>query len=228
MGGLISGIGGAIGASQQASAAKEAAAIQAAAADRAGERALTGYNYLTSGAGAKPATNYINAGQTALGQQGNVQNNMMALLGLGGDPAAAQGAFNNYLGSTGYNFQMDQGQHAITGSAAAKGLLNSGSTAKALTQYGQGLGSQYFQNYLNQLGNMNNTLGGTATAGQNMLNTIAGAGNTGGAAGANAMIQGAANQGAATMQAGNAMSNMYSGLGGALGNTFSNAFGSLF
>lgn len=82
MGGIIGGIGSAIGASQQASAAKESAAIQAAAMDRAGERALTGYNYLTSGAGAQPMNSYIQSGQAALNNQGTTQNLMMDLLGI--------------------------------------------------------------------------------------------------------------------------------------------------
>lgn len=145
-------------------------------------------------------------------------------------PAAAQqnpayqNAFNNYLNSTGYQFMLGQGQDAITGSAAARGLLNSGATAKALTKYGQDTGSQYFDKYMSQLGNMNNTLGGTASAGQNALGQIATVGTTGGGNSANALIQGAANQGALVMRGGNALANAYAGLGGAVGNAFGNAF----
>lgn len=85
---------------------------------------------------------------------GNAMASMGALLGQGGDPAAAKSAFDAYLGSTGYNFMMDQGSHAITGNNAAKGLLNSGSTLKALNTYGQNTGAQYFNNYLGQLQNL--------------------------------------------------------------------------
>lgn len=76
------------------------------------------------------------------------------LLGIGGDPAAAQQAFSNYLNSTGYKFRLGEGTRAITGSAAARGLLNSGSTLKRLTQFGQGLASDEFSNYFNQTGSL--------------------------------------------------------------------------
>lgn len=91
----IGAVGSIIGGQQSAKAAKQSAMIQAAAADRAGERALTGYKYLTEGAGAAPMRSYIDAGQRALGNQGGVQNMMMDLLGVsgymnsgGGGPAA--------------------------------------------------------------------------------------------------------------------------------------------
>lgn len=90
---------------------------------------------------------YVTAGTGAVGQQA-------ASLGIGGDPAAQQQAFQNYLGSTGFQHQLKTGQDAITGSAAARGLLNSGATARALTQYGQQLGQQSFQNYFNNLGSV--------------------------------------------------------------------------
>src|SRR5690606_17284362 len=60
---------------------------------------------------------------------------------------------------------------AITGNAAAKGLLNSGSTAKALTTFGQNLGKQSFNDYLGQLTGLGNY-------GLQSANTIAGAGQT--------------------------------------------------
>lgn len=84
----MGGIGGAIGGMMQADAARDAAEIQAQAADRAGQRAMTGYNYLTKGAGAAPMQSYINTGVNALGTQGRVQGTMLELLGLGGDPNA--------------------------------------------------------------------------------------------------------------------------------------------
>lgn len=78
-------------------------------------------------------------------------------------------AFNNYLTSTGYKTMLDAGSKAITGNAAARGNLNSGATGKALTNYGQNMGQQYFGNYLNQLQQL-------FTGGQQSANTIAGAG----------------------------------------------------
>lgn len=142
------------------------------------------------------------------------------------DGAPQQNAFNSYLNSTGYDFQMDQGQRAITGSAAAKGLLNSGATAKALTRFGQNLGKGYFSDYLNQLSGMSNTLGGTATAGQNALGQIASAGTAGGGNAANAIIQGANNQGTAIQSGGNAMGNAISSAFGSIGTAIGRSGGS--
>lgn len=50
----------------------------------------------------------------------------------------------------GYAFRMQQGQQALERSAAAKGGLNSGGTLKALTQYGQDMGSQEYGNAYNR------------------------------------------------------------------------------
>ena len=135
---------------------------------------------------------------------------------------AAENAFNSYLDSTGYKFMFGQGQDAITNSMAAKGLLNSGATAKALTKFGQNLGKSYFSDYLNQLSNVQNALGGTASAGQNALGQIATAGTAGGGNAANAIITGAGNQGAAIMSGGNAMGNAIAGAAGSIGNAISN------
>jgi hypothetical protein len=74
-----------------------------------------------------------------------------ALLGLGGDEGAARDAFNNYLNSTDFRFAMESGQQGISGSRAARGLLGSGRTGVALTEFGQNLGRRYMGNYLGQL-----------------------------------------------------------------------------
>lgn len=91
-----------------------------------------------------------------------------ALLGVGGtggaNQQAADSAYQNFLKSSGFQNMLDTGSKAITGNAAAKGLLNSGSTLKRLTQFGQDLGQQSFSNYLNQLGSL--FTGGLQSAGQ--------------------------------------------------------------
>ena len=46
----------------------------------------------------------------------------------------------------GYQFRMDQGVEALDKSAAARGRLLSGAQQKALTDYGQGMGSQEYSN----------------------------------------------------------------------------------
>lgn len=82
---------------------------------------------------------------------GTGMDQIAGMLGLGGgDPAA----FQKYLDSSGYKFTLDSGSKAITGNAASRGLLNSGSTLKALTQFGQDLASTKMDNYLGQLGSL--------------------------------------------------------------------------
>jgi hypothetical protein len=142
-----------IGGNAQKDAAKSTAAT-----------ALTMYNQ--NQANLNP---YIQAGTSA---SGTVQ----ALLGLGGDQAGASKAFQNYLGSTGYQNTLNTGTQAVQQGAAAQGGLYSGAAGKALTAYGQQLGQQTFQTYL---GDVNNVaaqgLSGAsalAGAGQNYVNTI--------------------------------------------------------
>lgn len=110
---------------------------------------------------------------------------LQALLGLGGDPAKAQQAFQGYQDSTGYQFRLGEGIQAIDRSAAARGGLNSGATMKALERYGQNLASSEFNNYLNQLQGViapgQQALTTNASAGQNAANAI---GNSAMAAGA--------------------------------------------
>lgn len=83
---------------------------------------------------------------------GNGANNLIAgLLGTGGDPAAAASGLQAFRNSAGYQSQLDTGLDAINSNAAARGLLNSGSTLKGLTRYGQELGSSFYDKYLNNL-----------------------------------------------------------------------------
>jgi hypothetical protein len=148
-----------------------AAAIGAGASlyssSKAAKASKTGFNYL-SGANA-PAVASGNAATSATGQ----------LLGTEPMKEGTQNAYNNYLNSTGYNFQRQQGTAAITGSAAYRGSLNSGATGKQLEEFGQNIGGGYFKNYLNQLGDVSGrgltasgatgqagTTGGVAAGGQ--------------------------------------------------------------
>lgn len=80
----------------------------------------------------------------------------LALLGLGGDTAASDAAFQRYLDSSGYQFLLNAGNDAITANQAAAGLLNSGSTLKGITDYAQGLASTKFDNYLSHLTGLSN------------------------------------------------------------------------
>ena len=182
-----------------------------ASANRIRSTALTGYNYLN----ANPLNQQAQgAGSTALTNQGNLQGAEQALLTGGPNSPAAKTAFANYLNSTGYNFQRQQGTQAITGSAAARGMLNSGGTAKALAAYGQNLGANYFQNYLNQLGGLNTQLQNTANAGIGASNAVGQAGTQGGAAGA---LGEAEALGAATSSASQAGAGLFNAIGSIFG-----------
>lgn len=106
--------------------------------------------------------------QPNIGQGNSAMSTLGSLLGIG-DPAAGKSTLTNFLDSTGFNFLRDQGERGITGSAAAKGLLNSGATAKAITKYGSDLAST----------KLNELMGNLTSLGQYGLgsaNTIAAAG----------------------------------------------------
>ena len=111
------------------------------------------------------------------------------MLGLNGDQSQNQG-FNNWKNSTGYQFGLNQGVQGITGNAATQGLLNSGSTLKAIDTYGQNYANTQFQNYLNPLQNLLGSglsaagiLGGAGQTSQSNSNS-SGSSNNGGIGGA--------------------------------------------
>lgn len=85
-------------------------------------------------------------------QQGvNANNFQSALLTGQGDTSAAQGGYQNYLQMAGYAPAMRQLSQNVTGQGAAAGMLNSGSTARALQTRGAELNQGFFNNYLQQL-----------------------------------------------------------------------------
>lgn len=131
---------------------------------------------------------YINAGTSA-------ENELSGFLGLGGDQAAIDKAFNDYLGSTGYQFALNQGLGAVQQDKAAKGELNSGGTLKALDAYGTGLAQQYGQQYIGNLQGLTDTgqraAGSLTGAGQGYANAVSANNNNAANASANAGIAGA-------------------------------------
>jgi hypothetical protein len=74
------------------------------------------------------------------------------LLGVGGDADAQQGAYNNYLNNSGFNYIMDNAMQGVTNSAAGKYLLRSGATAKGLQDRASNISKTFFQDYLDRLG----------------------------------------------------------------------------
>lgn len=130
-------VGGVLQAGASAYGASEAAGAQEHAADVASQTQLQMYNTTRN-----DLLPYNMGGQTAF-------NNLSSLLGMGGPQASANmlAGLQNYPG---YQFALQQGGQAVDRSAASKGLMLSGGQLKDLTAYGQGMGSQLFNNYFNQ------------------------------------------------------------------------------
>jgi hypothetical protein len=85
------------------------------------------------------------------------QNEIMQLLGIGGDKTAAgYGSLGKSFGTEqfqqdpGYGFRQAEGMKALERSAAARGNLLSGSTLKGVQRFGQDLASQEYQNAFNR------------------------------------------------------------------------------
>lgn len=132
MGQVVGGVVG--GVLAQRSAKKQAKEVEQASE--------LGFNFLQESA----------VGKSFLPAGGRASDTISDLLGVGGNPAQARNAFKNFQNSSGFDFRVQTGSDAITGNAAARGLLNSGSTLKALNQFGQNTASSEFGNFLGQLG----------------------------------------------------------------------------
>lgn len=161
-------IGGLIGSSAASRAAKAQAAANTAAANQVEASAQNavnaGYAGITQanaaiGTGTTAANTAISNAGTA---QQNIYNaetgtfqpyqaagtqalsNLQATAGTFHAPTAAEAA-----ATPGYQFQLQQGEQALQSSAAGRGMLQSGSTLKAMDQYSQGLASTNYQNVYN-------------------------------------------------------------------------------
>ena len=212
----IAGVAGSVasGVIQSNAASKAAKAAQQAAAQG---NQLLATSQAQSNANLQPFVNY---GQSAA-------NSLSGLLGIGGDPAASQAAFDKYLGSTNYGFQLGQGEQAINTAAAP--AFNSGATAKALNNYAQGQAGSALAGYENILGTGVNS---GITAGSNLgnlANTNAGAqsANLNAAAGVtgNAAITGASALTNALRGVTSGLSSFGSGGSGGVGSALSGLFG---
>ena len=145
---------------------------------------------------------YIQSGLTA-------QNQIMQLMGLGGDKNAADyGQYAKSFGTDqfeqdpGYAFRQSEGMKALERSAAARGGLLSGGAMKGIQRFGQDLASQEYGNAFNRYQTERaarlGTLGGLSSAGQSASNVMTGAaGQYGAQSAANAL-------GRANAMAGNA------------------------
>lgn len=144
-------------------------------------------------------------------------------LGLGGQ-GGYERALSSFRTSPGYDFRMDQGTQAVDRSAASRGMLGSGATLKALTQYGQGLADQEYGNWQNQLAGVANTglqaLGQQASLRDNQASRLfQGYSNIG-----NAQAQQSAGYLGALGQIGGAL---IGNIGGSFGNALGRAWGGM-
>lgn len=89
---------------------------------------------------------------------------------------AAQNAFDAFRNSTGYQFRLNQGMNALNSGYAGAGTIKSGAAIKGAINYGQGMASQEFGNYLNALGNQQSlglqAGGAAASVGQSVANSL--------------------------------------------------------
>jgi hypothetical protein len=190
IGGII-GAGASIGSGIMAgNQAKKAAEMDAAGQQKALD--LQKYIFDQTQANYKP---WLNAGKAALPQ---ITKNVI------------NGDMSGFYKSPGYDFRLKQGVQAIDRGASAGGMLNSGARLKALNDYGQGMASSEYQNYLNNLYN------------------VAGMGQTGAAGMANAGQNYAQGGGAALGNMGSARASGYAAAGNALNQGIQGGIASLY
>ena len=121
-------------------------------------------------------------------RQGGItaQQQIMQLLGIGGDKTAAgygslaqPFGINQFQQDPGYAFRQSEGMKALERSAAARGNLLSGSTLKGIQRFGQDLASQEYQNAFNRYqverANRLNPLQSLMGSGQSSANVLTGA-----------------------------------------------------
>jgi hypothetical protein len=145
---------------------------------------------------------------------------LAGLLGTGGNAAASQNAFKNYLGSTNYQFQLGQGLQGV-GYLNAPNLY-SGATGKALNNYAQGMAGNALYGYEGLLQNQQ----GLGLQGSSIY---ANAGTNIAAQNAQARNLAAGAQGTADLYGANAINSALGGVSNAFGSSsFNNAFNGLF
>lgn len=121
-----------------------------------------------------------------------------------GNTLSEQERMNTFQKSPGYQFRLDQAQNALTASQAARGGLLSGGAMKEMNAYTQGIASDEYGNYINQLS-------GLAGIGQNAATGMANAELFAGSNMANASQQGVYNSGMAMANRDAQMGNIFGG-----------------
>ncbi len=158
----------------------------------------------------------------AFGDPANDGGKGLIALYNGGMPVTAEGqpavsltpGYQGFEASPGYQFRRDEGSKAIERSAAARGLLRSGATQKAIGRYVDGLASSEYDSYAQRLMSLAGVgqaaTGGTAAAGAQASGQAANAAMNAG----QGIAQGAINTG-------NARASSYANTGSAINSTVS-------
>ena len=155
------------------------------------------------------------------------QNRLADLLGVSGrtgEPGYGYGmqpfTMAQYQADPGYAFRLKQGIDALDRTAAARGGLLSGNTLRGVTEFGQDLASQEYQNafnrYQTERANILNPLQSLGGVGQTATNTLTNAAGNLGAGMANAYGNLGSALGANAINAGNARASTYMGTANAL------------
>jgi hypothetical protein len=151
------------------------------------------------------AANSANATQRYMYEQQRADQEPWRQAGMGALTQMQSGdIMQNIQNDPGYKFRLNEGLKGVSGSAAARGMTNSGANMKALTRYGQNYASGEYQNAYNRLSQMagfgTNANSQNANAGQNYANqygsnmaAIGNANAAGNMASANALASGLGN-----------------------------------
>jgi len=157
------------------------------------------------------------------------QNEIMQLLGIGGDEnAAGYGSLGKSFGMSdfeqdpGYGFRQAEGMKALERSAAARGNLLSGSTLKGVQRFGQDLASQEYQNAFNRYqvnrSNKLNPLQSLMGSGQSATNVMTNAAGQMGQNQANNLYNAGQARASGYVGSANALSNALGQIGGMAAN----------
>jgi hypothetical protein len=152
------------------------------------------------------------------------QNEIMQLLGIGGDASADNyGKYSRDFGMSdfeqdpGYAFRQSEGMKALERSASARGNLLSGSTMKGIQRFGQDMASQEYTNAFNRYqvnrSNQLNPLQSLMGAGQSATNAMTSAAGNFGTASANNIMNTGAARASGYVGPANALSGALSGVG---------------
>ena len=198
-----------VGGAAQSRAAKKAARAQQQSADQSLQLQREMFNRQT-----ELAEPFRQGGITS-------QNEMMRMLGLGGDPnSEGYGAVGRQFTAAdmemdpGYQFRLSEGLKSLDRTAAARGGMISGNALKAAGRYGQEFASGEFTNAFNRMRLLQADRLGA-------LGTMYGAGQTATQQLSNQAGQFGVNAGNSMMDAGRARASGYIGSA----NAFSNALG---